>query len=372
MHALQRAAACRRSKSVGRPDRDAALDALGEDHALRQRSPELGRDREPVLRVERVVEGAAEGQVRRCGVPCREREVGPRWRSGRSPSTPVRYAAFYPTFPHNATQIAHFLPPMSTVGHRRPTESAKKQAFSRLGRSSGVDGRTCARRRADRRSARVLAALAAASVRRVCLRVGRGWDTRLSTCAAGGPSPTMRGDEDHAPARPDPGARAVRRRSPPAAARSSGERRRRRSRRADPGRRPGLRRGRRAPRRQGPQRPRGRAEEDPAHRRPRREDPAADRRSGKGETGHASRTTSSRGSATASASRSPRCTTAGTPTSPPSSTPRTTTRPRRRSPSRRATSSSAPTRASTTASTARRRPRRRSSTTASWSAPRAA
>ena len=41
---------------------------------------------------------------------------------------------------------------------------------------------------------------------------------------------------------------------------------------------PALRRGRRAPRRQGPQRPRGRAEEDPAHRRPRREDPAADRR----------------------------------------------------------------------------------------------
>ena len=129
------------------------------------------------------------------------------------------------------------------------------------------------------------------------------------------------------------------------------ERRRRRSRRADPGRRAGLRRGRRAPRRQGPQRPRGRAEEDPAHRRPGREDPAADRRAAARATTSPSRTTSSRGSATASASPSPRCTTAGTPTTRRSSTPRTTARPSNCWPSRRATSSSAPTRASTTAST---------------------
>ena len=134
---------------------------------------------------------------------------------------------------------------------------------------------------------------------------------------------------------------------------------------------PALRRGRRAPRRQGPQRPRGRAEEDPAHRRSRREDPAADRRAAARATTSPSRTTSSRGSATASASPSPRCTTAGTPTTRRSSTPRTTARPSSCWPSRRAPSS-APTRAPTTASTPRRRRRPRSSTTASWSPPRAA
>ena len=129
------------------------------------------------------------------------------------------------------------------------------------------------------------------------------------------------------------------------------QRRRRRSRRADPGRRPGLPRGRRAPRRQGPQRPRGRAEEDPAHRRPRREDHSSCSTTAARATTSPSRTTSSRGWATASASPSPRCTTAGTPTTSRSSPPRTTARPTRCWPSRRATSSSAPTRASTTAST---------------------
>src|SRR4051812_23562907 len=44
-----------------RPHLHAALDPLGEDDALAQRSPELGRDREPVLCVEGVVEGAAKG-----------------------------------------------------------------------------------------------------------------------------------------------------------------------------------------------------------------------------------------------------------------------------------------------------------------------
>src|SRR3954451_3808302 len=49
-----------RVERAGRPDLHAALDALGQHHALTQRGPELGRDREPVLGVEGVVEGAAE------------------------------------------------------------------------------------------------------------------------------------------------------------------------------------------------------------------------------------------------------------------------------------------------------------------------
>src|SRR3954465_1455066 len=98
-----------------RPDPHAPLDPLREDDALAQRSPELGRDRQPVLGVEGVVEGAAEGH-RSSGVPRVARNGrGPRWRSGRSPSTPVRMSHLYPTIPHLATQLAHLLPPAFSV-----------------------------------------------------------------------------------------------------------------------------------------------------------------------------------------------------------------------------------------------------------------
>src|SRR3954451_22020827 len=46
-----------------RPHLHAPLDPLREDDALAQRSPELGRNREPVLCVEGVVEGAAKGHL---------------------------------------------------------------------------------------------------------------------------------------------------------------------------------------------------------------------------------------------------------------------------------------------------------------------
>src|SRR5215207_3194272 len=46
---------------VGRaPYGDTGFDALGENHTLRERRPELGRDRESVLGVERVIESTAE------------------------------------------------------------------------------------------------------------------------------------------------------------------------------------------------------------------------------------------------------------------------------------------------------------------------
>jgi hypothetical protein len=45
------------------------------------------------------------------------------------PLHPGPVSAFYPTFPHNATQLAHFLPQMSTVLHRTTPESPKKQGF---------------------------------------------------------------------------------------------------------------------------------------------------------------------------------------------------------------------------------------------------
>src|SRR3954469_21046487 len=64
----ERVQALKRRVDVGvvglrRPDLHAPLDPLREDDALAQRSPELGRDRQPVLGVEGVVEGAAEGHL---------------------------------------------------------------------------------------------------------------------------------------------------------------------------------------------------------------------------------------------------------------------------------------------------------------------
>src|SRR5215213_5560308 len=46
------------------PDGDTGFNALCENHTLRERRPELRRNRESVLGVERVVEGTAEGQVK--------------------------------------------------------------------------------------------------------------------------------------------------------------------------------------------------------------------------------------------------------------------------------------------------------------------
>jgi hypothetical protein len=45
------------------------------------------------------------------------------------PLHPGPVSALYPTFPHNATRLALFLPRMSTVDHRAPPESVKKQGF---------------------------------------------------------------------------------------------------------------------------------------------------------------------------------------------------------------------------------------------------
>src|SRR4051812_31592188 len=59
-----------RLETLGRPDGDAALGALRQDNAVGERSPELGRHGEPVLRIEAVVEGAAKGH---CGA---RRSVG--------------------------------------------------------------------------------------------------------------------------------------------------------------------------------------------------------------------------------------------------------------------------------------------------------
>src|SRR3954454_24699902 len=123
------------------------------------------------------------------------RRFGPRWRSGRSPSTPVRYrrsTPLSPTAQPNLHISSHRCPPSITALHRK---ARKTRGFERA-RSRGALPGTCARRHAVRRSARVLAPLGPAggpSVRRVCLLWGavgypsidlrRDW-TRLLRCGA--------------------------------------------------------------------------------------------------------------------------------------------------------------------------------------------
>src|SRR3954451_15687413 len=81
-----------------RPDLHAPLDPLREDDALAQRSPELGRDREPVLCVEGVVEGAAKGH-RSSRAPRCEKWTRTEVEEGEEPLHPGPHAALVPHYP---------------------------------------------------------------------------------------------------------------------------------------------------------------------------------------------------------------------------------------------------------------------------------
>src|SRR6185312_11564356 len=77
--------------------------------------------------------------ARSVGAVSREEGVRAEVEEWEEPLHPGPVSAFYPTFPHNATRLAHFLPRMSTIDHRAPPESAKKQGFRRwaiVGRSA--------------------------------------------------------------------------------------------------------------------------------------------------------------------------------------------------------------------------------------------
>ena len=306
--------------------------------------------------------------ARSVGAVSREEGFGPRWRSGRSPSTPVRYRRSTPLSPTTQPNLhisSHGCPPTTT---RRAPEKAEKQGFRVVGDREAIRGEPVQ----DHVPIAVLHAslpLGGPSVRRMCtpwgavgypsidLRWGR---ARLLRCVAMKTTRLLVLTLVLALSAAIARVALVER-----------ERRRRRSRRADPGERAPLRRRRRPPRRPGPQRPRGRAEEDPAHGRSGREDPAADRRERQERRHHLQ----GRRRAVGRQPRRPRRHGAA-------QRPERRLRGGHRLQGRRqgrATAgqaeghaSSAPTRAPTTASTPRRRRRPRSSTTASWSPPRAA
>ena len=69
-----------------------------------RRAPELGRDREPVLRIQRVLELPQKCQARKLSL-LRIRDLG--WRGGRNPAIPVRFNV--------GPTVTHFLPQCNTV-----------------------------------------------------------------------------------------------------------------------------------------------------------------------------------------------------------------------------------------------------------------
>src|SRR5947207_12946024 len=93
-----------------RPDRDAGLLLLGENDSLGQLRPELRRDRQPVLRVQRVLvlpeKRQATVSLETSTPALRESLPGLGWRSGRSPAIPVR-SELSPT-------LTHFVPQCNT------------------------------------------------------------------------------------------------------------------------------------------------------------------------------------------------------------------------------------------------------------------
>src|SRR3954466_16079319 len=100
-----------------RPHLDAPLDPLREDDALAQRSPELGRDREPVLCVEGVVEGAAKGH-RSSRAPRCEKWTRTEVEEWEEPLHPGPHAALVPHYPplsnstctSSPTSVVHLTP----------------------------------------------------------------------------------------------------------------------------------------------------------------------------------------------------------------------------------------------------------------------
>ena len=170
---------CVHQRRIGRRriQREAAVGALDEEGPLGEGGTELRRDREPVLGVEGVIEGAVEGQ---CSCPALRRgSVDPRWRSGRSPATPDRL---------RERKVPHFLPLCNTIVVICPTflelwlsDGMKSLQIRGVARWDG--SRPRGRRSAGRRATHRIAG-------RLALR--RGSPLRFAACLAPLSSPSSR------------------------------------------------------------------------------------------------------------------------------------------------------------------------------------
>src|SRR3954453_17703541 len=117
-----------------RPDRDAGLERLRENHSIAEGGPELGGHVQSLLCVERVVELPAERQL--ClRLPCRMRGRwsgvlgGPRCRSGRSPATTARSRCRHST-PLRPT-LQHICPLFPSESLSRRARCAVKPVVAR-------------------------------------------------------------------------------------------------------------------------------------------------------------------------------------------------------------------------------------------------
>ena len=123
---------------------------LGENESGREGGAEPRGNAEPVLRVERVFVVASE-----CHPACRsvgEVVLGPKWRSGRSPATPV--LVMRATVPHFAPTLQHISPLFRPEGPRHPREGACRSTRAAESRWRAVGARareTAGRRRAASR-----------------------------------------------------------------------------------------------------------------------------------------------------------------------------------------------------------------------------
>src|SRR3954451_4840442 len=143
-----------------RPDRDAGLERLCENHSIAEGGPELGGHVQSLLCVERVVELPAERQL--ClRLPCRMRGrwSGVSWRAGgrewEEPRHhgPIKVSTQYPTSPHLATHLPTFSVRRGfLIGGRRldAASGAGLRACAVVGHLPRVGGVWAAFRRAAR------------------------------------------------------------------------------------------------------------------------------------------------------------------------------------------------------------------------------
>src|SRR6266545_6968400 len=115
----------------------------------------------------------------------REKGVRAEVEEWEEPLHPGPVSALYPTFPHNATQLAHFLPRLSTIDHSAAPECRKTQAFLPLrveGRRPGRPRKAACESPFCTRDCGPQALPSGA-----CALSGARWETRPSTCAGPGP-----------------------------------------------------------------------------------------------------------------------------------------------------------------------------------------